>query len=148
MLFPFQKYTSRREIDTSIFTSPWTAFLNSSIQTSPLLLACCSRLFSARSNRVERCVLRSLRFGLAGSGGGGGFRFTEPHPHPRTWQMDSGTRVYPPDNDRGNRDTPTERTRRLITTRFLKDLYFALVPLASTDDGSPPSLFLANAEAI
>lgn len=35
MLFPFQKYTSRREIDTSIFTSPWTAFLNSSIQTSP-----------------------------------------------------------------------------------------------------------------
>lgn len=73
MLFPFQKYTSRREIDTSIFTSPWTAFLNSSIQTSPLLLACCSRLFSARSNRVERCVLRSLRFGLAGSGGGGAF---------------------------------------------------------------------------
>lgn len=70
MLFPFQKYTSRREIDTSIFTSPWTAFLNSSIQTSPLLLACCSRLFSARSNRVERCVLRSLRFGLAGNGGG------------------------------------------------------------------------------
>lgn len=86
--FHSKKYVNRGEIDASISLLKLLNF--SSIQADYSPLACCSRLFSARSNQVERCVLRSLPL-LADTG----FRFTESHP-PRTWQMDFGREFIHP----------------------------------------------------
>lgn len=89
-------------------------------------------------------------FGLFGSGwwptGGGGRAFDLPNlipTHERgKWTLEREfIHRFNPDNGRGGielrRDTPRTDTATNYDT-ILKDLYFALVPLASMDDGSLP----------